>query len=139
MPYSPVGLTLAHALKPKLSHVDFDAVAGLIPADLTAARVASRGSRRGTSMSLELDAAVINAKNRKPVYLQRDPTVRIVSRPNGLWRAERRVAERATREDDHWVPISHDTTKEAAIQRMLGITKSALQRSSRMAAPFNIK
>lgn len=109
------------ARKPKLAHVDFDAVAGLVPADGTAARVASSSkSEAGMARDLAVD---LNANNRKPVY--RDPSLRITSRPGGLWRVEQRVAEQGTQEQDNWEPISHDLTKEAAA-RMLSMKTGPL-------------
>jgi hypothetical protein len=108
--------------KPKLKQLDFAVVAGLVPADATAARVASSSkSEEGMAGDLGVD---LNANNRQPVY--RDPSLRLVSRPNGPWRVERRVTERGTREWDNWEPISRATTKEAAIQRMLNSEGAAV-------------
>ncbi len=53
--------------------------------------------------------------NRKPMYGTNHHT-RIVSRPNGLWRAERRIAERGTREHDCWEATSRDTSKDEALR-----------------------
>lgn len=53
--------------------------------------------------------------NRKPVYI--DSTRRVVSRPNGLWRAEYRVDEHGTRERDCWRPESSDIRFEEALRK----------------------
>jgi hypothetical protein len=113
-----------HAHAP-LAHVDFDAVVGLMPADLTAARVAARGRNWESAASQQL-VADLNINNRRPVYAPHDSSVRIVSRPNGMWRVERRITERGTREVDNWIPISHDTTKDSATARMLTFTQTPL-------------
>jgi hypothetical protein len=110
---------------PLLSRVDFDAVAGLVPANITAALVASRGGYWESFMSSEV-VVDPSAKSRRPVYFPRDPSVRIVSRPNGMWRVERRVAEHGSREYDNWASVSLDTTRGVAIQRLLGAAKVPL-------------
>jgi hypothetical protein len=51
---------------------------------------------------------------RAPIYA-RDRNIRIVSRPNELWRAERKTAERGTPSRDHWEPLCRDTSKEIAL------------------------
>lgn len=58
---------------------------------------------------------------RKPIYAGNN-RYRIVSRPNGLWRAEYRAGDQPGRKRtdstphfDPWEPLSHDLNKEAAL------------------------
>jgi hypothetical protein len=74
---------------PRLSQVNFGLLAALTPTDIVAARV--------TASTNYVEASVrepnTNGKSRHPVYLPHGPSVRIVSRPCGAWRVERRVGE----------------------------------------------
>ncbi len=113
---------------PKLSQIDFDTVVGLSPADATAARVTSRSPwevqmRRHQTAPEKLAVA---GTERAPFSFSNHPALRITSHPAGLWKVERRVREAGTREVDCWEPISRDTTKEAAMQRMLGMANGEL-------------
>jgi hypothetical protein len=60
---------------------------------------------------------------RSPIY-GKSRHYRVVSRPNGTWRAEQRDADRIGRNRnpeiyqahyDPWTPLSRDTTREAAL------------------------
>jgi hypothetical protein len=53
--------------------------------------------------------------NRKPVYGP-NHNWRIVSRPGGLWRVEKRVADHGSRERDCWEPTSSDSGKDDALR-----------------------
>jgi hypothetical protein len=113
---------------PKLSQIDFDTVVGLLPADATAARVTSRSPwkiqmpRHQTAP----EKLAVAGTERAPFSFPNHPALRITSRPAGLWRVERRVREAGTREVDCWEPISRDTTKEEAMQRMRGMANREL-------------
>jgi hypothetical protein len=114
-------------LAPKLRQVDFDIVAPLLPADATAARVASRNSLWEIHMPRQQqtpEKLAGTSTKRTPITLPDHPKLRMVSRPNGLWRVEYRVREAGTRTLDNWEPISRDMEKEAATRRMLGVEKT---------------
>jgi hypothetical protein len=111
---------------PKLSQVDFDTIAPLSPANVVAARVWARSSCQDNYYMPrpvapeEFDTA---GTKRTPVYLPDNPSIRMISRANGLWRVERRVTERGTREADNWAALSRATSKEEAGRLLLAFTQ----------------
>ena len=116
------GLSLAEAT-PKLSHVDFDVVAGLMPTDATAARVASTSKHWEIQMPRPQSSEKpdLAGTNRTPISLPDHPSLRAVSRPANTWRVEQKIAESGTREVDPWIALTRDTSRELAVQRMLAL------------------
>jgi hypothetical protein len=125
---------------PKLQQVDFDTIAPLSPADAVAARVGARRSYREGYMPRQSahEKLIMEGTKRTPISLPDQPSLRMVSRPNGLWRVERRVTERGTREVDNWAAPSRDTCKEDA-GRLLLIAGARAVAAQREQPPNNTR
>jgi hypothetical protein len=109
---------------PKLHQVAFDVIAGLMPTNAIAARVASSSNNnwevrmQRPQSSEKPDMA---GTKRAPISLPDHPALRAVSRANGLWRVEKKASETGTRETDCWSALTRDTSREVAVQRMLAL------------------
>jgi len=55
--------------------------------------------------------------NRQPVYHERVPDLRVVSRANGLWQAQR-LRGKSTREHDAWEPLHPAADYQTAKSKM---------------------
>jgi hypothetical protein len=55
---------------------------------------------------------------RQPVYSKKDRNYRLVSRPNGLWRAEQHTGEPKSNTSDPWRPLCRDTSFAEANRHM---------------------